>query len=180
MHPILPLQYTAISFSNYSLCFQDLRRFFMFATFFYLSKMRWFLFFLLFSPFIDFSPSPPIFSPFFYFYSFKQDRDVDTYNKYLGKYQKPDIFYYSSMHKWRRVQTMEITDRVPATLSLLEARQQKCILRQISPRNLGGFSTSSLLQERRNRGQCESCQRSGNVMSCSANYYLGHWLFGLC
>lgn len=175
MHPILPLQYTAISFSNYSLCFQDLRRFLLHFSI----CQKWddssFSFYSL--PLLT---SSPIFSPFFYFYSFKQDRDVDTYNKYLGKYQNPDIFYYSSMHKWIRVQTMEITDRVPATLSLLEARQQKCILRQVSPRNLGVFSTSSLLQKRRNRDQCESCQRSGNVMSCSANYYLGHWVFGLC
>lgn len=52
--------------------------------------MSWFLFFFLFSPFIDFFPS--IISLFFYDDSFKQDRDVDTYNKYLGECQKTEIF----------------------------------------------------------------------------------------
>lgn len=71
-------------------------------------------------PLLTFS-SPPFISLFFYTDSFKQGRDVDTYNKYLGECQKTESFYYSSMHKWRTVRTVAIIDRVPATLSLLKA-----------------------------------------------------------
>lgn len=56
MHPILPLQYIAVSFSNYSLCFIGSEEDFRIAIFFYLSKKSGFLFCALLSSFIDFFP----------------------------------------------------------------------------------------------------------------------------
>jgi len=88
--------------------------------------MRWFHFFL--SLFVDFF-FPLIISQLFYDDSFKQDSGVEMYNKYLSECQKMEIFHYSSLHKWSSVQGTGIWVGVPAALSLLEQRQQTCIVR---------------------------------------------------
>lgn len=98
---------------------------------------------------------------------------MGIYNKYLGEWQKTKT-YYSSLHKWVRVQPMEITDRVPATLSLLEAREQKVYFKIGQSKKFVFLATPHCNTVGSNMGRYESCQRNGNMMSCDTSYYMGH------